>query len=50
VQFNARFGLVAGIVLGEATTRLAVADLAGETLASTEAATPPDDGPEPCRG
>jgi predicted NBD/HSP70 family sugar kinase len=47
VQFNARFGLVAGIVLGEATTRLAVADLAGETLAATEAVTPLDDGPEP---
>ena len=46
VQFNARFGLVAGVVLGEATTRLAVADLAGETLAATEEATPRDDGPE----
>ena len=29
VQFNARFGVVAGVVLEEATTRLAVADLAG---------------------
>jgi predicted NBD/HSP70 family sugar kinase len=46
VEFNARFGLVAGIVLGEATTRLAVADLAGETLAAAEVATPEDQGPE----
>ncbi len=47
VQFNARFGVVAGVVLEEATTRLAVADLTGETLAAAEAPTPPDDGPEP---
>jgi predicted NBD/HSP70 family sugar kinase len=47
LQFDARFGVVAGIVLDEAATRLAVADLAGETLAATEVATPPDDGPEP---
>jgi glucokinase len=47
VQFNACFGLVAGLVLEEATTRLAVADLAGETLAQAEIATPPDGGPEP---
>jgi predicted NBD/HSP70 family sugar kinase len=46
VQFNARYGLVAGIVLEETTTRLAVADLTGETLAAAEAPTPDDDGPE----
>ena len=46
LQFNARYGVVAGIVLGAATTRLAVADLAGETLASTETKTPQDEGPE----
>ena len=37
---------MAGIVLDAATTRLAVADLAGETLAATEAETPLDEGPE----
>jgi predicted NBD/HSP70 family sugar kinase len=47
VQFNARFGLVAGLVLEEATTRLAVADLSGETIVQAEMATPPDAGPEP---
>ena len=46
LQFNARYGVVAGIVLGAATTRLAVADLAGEMLAATETKTPPDEGPE----
>ena len=46
LQFNARYGVVAGIVLGAATTRLAVADLAGEMLAATETKTPRDEGPE----
>jgi predicted NBD/HSP70 family sugar kinase len=46
LQFNALHGVVAGIVIDEATTRLALADLAGQTLASAEAATPHDDGPE----
>jgi predicted NBD/HSP70 family sugar kinase len=46
LQFNARYGLVAGMVFDVATTRLALADLAGQTLASTEVATPPDSGPE----
>jgi predicted NBD/HSP70 family sugar kinase len=47
LQFNARFGVVAGLVLEETTTRLAVADLTGETLVTAGVATPPDDGPEP---
>ena len=47
VEFNACFGLVAGLVLEEATTRLAVADLSGDTLAQAEVPTPPDAGPEP---
>jgi predicted NBD/HSP70 family sugar kinase len=46
LQFNARYGVVAGIVLDAVNTRLAVADLAGQTLAATEAPTPPDEGPE----
>lgn len=46
LQFNARYGVVAGIVLGAATTRLAIADLAGEMLAATETKTPRDEGPE----
>lgn len=46
LQFNARYGVVAGIVFDAATTRLAVADLAGETLAATEAKTPQEGGPE----
>jgi predicted NBD/HSP70 family sugar kinase len=46
LQFNAQYGVVAGIVLNAATTRLAVADLAGETLAATETKTPRDEGPE----
>jgi predicted NBD/HSP70 family sugar kinase len=37
---------VAGIVFDAATTRLAVADLAGETLATAEAKTPHEGGPE----
>jgi predicted NBD/HSP70 family sugar kinase len=46
LQFNASYGFVAGVVLEARTTRLALADLAGTTLAVTEAATPQDDGPE----
>jgi len=46
LQFNAQYGVVAGIVFDAATTRLAVADLAGETLAATEAKTPQGEGPE----
>ena len=46
LQFNAQYGVVAGIVFDAATTRLAVADLAGETLAASEAKTPHDEGPE----
>ena len=46
LQFNAQYGVVAGIVLDAATTRLAVADLAGETLAAAETKTPQDEGPE----
>jgi predicted NBD/HSP70 family sugar kinase len=37
---------VAGIVFDAATTRLAIADLAGQTLAGSEAKTPSDGGPE----
>jgi predicted NBD/HSP70 family sugar kinase len=46
LQFNADFGVVAGIVLGARTTRFALADLTGKTLAATQAETPEDDGPE----
>jgi predicted NBD/HSP70 family sugar kinase len=46
LQFNARYGVVAGIVFDAARTRLAVADLAGETLATAEARTPSEGGPE----
>ena len=46
VRFNALYGVVAGIVIDQVATRLAVADLAGETLAATEVATPEDQGPE----
>jgi len=46
LQFNAQYGVVAGIVLDAATTRLAVADLAGEMLATAETKTPRDEGPE----
>lgn len=46
LQFNADYGLAAGIVLGPRTTRLALADLAGRTLAATEAQTPENEGPE----
>ena len=46
LQFNAQYGVVAGLVFDAATTRLAIADLAGETLAAAEATTPQDEGPE----
>jgi predicted NBD/HSP70 family sugar kinase len=47
LQFNAQYGVVAGLVFDAATTRLAIADLAGETLAATEVRTPQEGGPEP---
>jgi predicted NBD/HSP70 family sugar kinase len=46
LEFNADFGVVAGIVLGARTTSLALADLTGKTLAASQAETPEDDGPE----
>jgi predicted NBD/HSP70 family sugar kinase len=46
VQFNAHYGVVAGIVFDAATTRLALADLSGQTLAAREARTPRDESPE----
>jgi predicted NBD/HSP70 family sugar kinase len=46
LQFNADFGVVAGIVLESRTTRLALADLTGRMLAAAQAETPEDDGPE----
>jgi predicted NBD/HSP70 family sugar kinase len=46
LQFNADFGVVAGIVLEARTTRLALADLTGKTLAATQAETPEHEGPE----
>ena len=46
LQFNADFGVVAGIVLESRTTRLAVADVTGRMLAAAQAETPDDDGPE----
>jgi predicted NBD/HSP70 family sugar kinase len=46
LQFNADYGVVAGIVLGARSTRLALADLTGRSLAATEAQTPEDEGPE----
>jgi predicted NBD/HSP70 family sugar kinase len=46
LQFNAQYGVVAGLVFDAATTRLAIADLAGETLAVTEIRTPEEKGPE----
>jgi len=41
MEFNARYGFVAGIDLGPTKTRLAVADLRGERLAYRVVATPP---------
>lgn len=46
LEFNANYGVVAGIVLEGRTTRLALADLSGRTLAATHARTPEDHGPE----
>jgi predicted NBD/HSP70 family sugar kinase len=46
LQFNAQYGAVAGLVFDAATTRVAVADLAGETLAGVRAETPAFRGPE----
>jgi predicted NBD/HSP70 family sugar kinase len=46
LQFNAQYGVVAGLVFDATTTRVAIADLAGETLAATEARTPQEEGPE----
>src|SRR5262245_32534711 len=46
IQFNTHYGVVAGIVVDVARTRLAIADLAGETLASSETRTACDGGPE----
>lgn len=41
MEFNARYGFVAGIELGPTTSRLAVADLRGERLAGRVMPTPP---------
>jgi predicted NBD/HSP70 family sugar kinase len=46
LQFNAQYGVVAGLVFDAAITRLAIADLSGETLAATEVRTPDERGPE----
>jgi predicted NBD/HSP70 family sugar kinase len=45
MQFNDRYGFVAGIDLGPTVTRLAVADLRGERLAERTVATPRGLGP-----
>lgn len=45
MEFNARHGFVAGIDIGSATTRLALADLRGERLAASSMPTPSDLGP-----
>jgi glucokinase len=44
MEFNARHGYIAGIDLGPTRTRLAVADLRGEPLASEIIATPSEGG------
>lgn len=46
LEFNSSYGFVAGIVLEGRTTRLALADLAGRPLATSQAPTPQDHGPE----
>src|SRR5438132_1413906 len=46
MQFNARYGYVAGIDIGPTRTRLAVADLHGERLAHRVVATPNSGGPD----
>ena len=45
MEFNARYGFVAGIALGPTRTQLAVADLRGERLAHLVMPTPSDLGP-----
>src|SRR6185295_1002454 len=45
MEFNARHGFVAGIDIGSATTRLALADLRGERVASSSMPTPSELGP-----
>lgn len=45
MEFNARFGFVAGIDIGPTRTRLAVADLRGEILGHRVIATPTQNGP-----
>lgn len=47
MEFNARYGYVAGIDLGPTRTRLAVADLRGERIAHRIMSTPSGLGPEP---
>jgi len=46
LEFNAQYGCVAGVVLEGRTTRFALADLTGKTLATTEAPTPAAHAPE----
>src|SRR5688572_5805825 len=45
MEFNARHGFVAGIDIGPTLTRLAIADLRGEAVATRVVATPMQDGP-----
>ncbi len=45
MEFNARYGFVAGIALGPTRTQLAIADLRGERLAHLVMPTPSDLGP-----
>jgi predicted NBD/HSP70 family sugar kinase len=47
MEFNARYGFVAGISLGPTKTRVALADLRGERLASRAWPTPAGLGPQP---
>jgi predicted NBD/HSP70 family sugar kinase len=42
MEFNARFGFVAGIALGPTRTQLAISDLRGERLAGSTLTTPAD--------
>ena len=46
MDFNARHGVVAGLHLGSSRTRLAVADLRGDTLLHRTIETPPGRAPE----
>jgi predicted NBD/HSP70 family sugar kinase len=50
MEFNARYGFVAGISLGPTKTRVALADLRGERLASRAWPTPAGLGPQPLLG